>query len=37
MYHNKKDYIVCGLLCLLQIVFDNESTNSIIIIIFLFI
>ena len=32
MYHNKKDYIVCGLLCLLQIVFDNESTNSIIII-----
>ena len=29
MYHNKKDYIVCGLLCLLQIVFDNESTNSI--------
>ena len=32
MYHNKKDYIICGLLCLLQIVFDNESTNSIIII-----
>ena len=36
MYHNKKDYIVCGLLCLLQIVFDNESTNSIIIINFFF-
>ena len=36
MYHKKKDYIVCGLLWLLQIVFDNESTNSIIFFYYLF-
>ena len=27
MYHNKKHYCL-GLLCLLKMVFDNESTNS---------